>query len=101
MSAFNYVKGSYKTPCCSNEQSGWQSKSAYITMPSNHTYFVSPLMESLYLEDLSEGEMHTSCKICGHFIEYVIKDGKLAEWKDQGPPLKVQPTSPSRSYDRK
>ena len=93
MGAFNRVIGSYKTPCCLHEQSDWQSKRAYITMPSGHNYLVQPLMEDLYIEDLSEGEMHTSCKVCGHFIEYIVEDGELTEWEDQGPPIKHQPAS--------
>ncbi len=44
-------------------------------------------MEKLYIEDLSEGEMHTQCKICHHFIEYSIKDGNLSTWKDEGLPV--------------
>jgi hypothetical protein len=98
MGAFNTVIGSYKTPCCSHEQSDWQSKRSYITTPSGHTYFVGPMMENLYIEDLSEAEMHTQCKVCDHFIEYTIKDGELADWKDRGLPIKRQVTSSSRNY---
>jgi hypothetical protein len=94
MGAFNHVNGSYKTPCCSNEQADWQSKRSYITLPSGHNYFVRPFMETLYIEDLSEGEIHTQCELCRHFIEYTIKDGKLADWKDRGLPIRRQPISP-------
>jgi hypothetical protein len=51
-------------------------------------------MERLYIEDISEAEMHISCNVCNHFIEYTIKNGKLAEWKNRGLPIRRQPVLP-------
>ena len=77
MGAFNTVIGTYKTPCCQSEQSGWQSKKATVKMPSGRIYFVDEVMENLYIDDIYEGEMHTTCRICGRSTDYTIKEGKL------------------------
>jgi len=83
MGVYNYITGFYKTPCCQNSQSGWQSKQAKIKMPSGKVYFIDLLMEELSLKDLYEGEIHMTCKKCDRFIEYNIKNGKLAGYKIQ------------------
>ena len=77
MGVFNIVIGFYKTLCCQNEQSVWQSKKARVKMPSGKIYFIDELMEELYVEDVYQGEMHTACKICGRSADYTIEEGKL------------------------
>jgi hypothetical protein len=82
MGVFNTVIGSYKTTCCKNSQSGWQSKMAKIKSSFGRIYFVEPLMQKVYVKDLYDGAMHTTCEKCNRFIEYNIKNGKLADWTD-------------------
>jgi hypothetical protein len=88
MGAFNHVKGSYTTPCCSNEQSDWQSKRAEVQARSGRVYLVGSLMQELHIEDISHGEMHTLCLLCEHFIACIVKDGEISAWNDQGVPVR-------------
>ena len=83
MGVFNYITGSHKTPCCQNKQSGWQSKAAKIKSKSGKIYYIDCLMQEIDIKDLHEGEIHTTCDKCNRYIQYNIKDGKSADWKDR------------------
>lgn len=88
MGAFNHVKGSYTTPCCSNEQSDWQSKRAEVQSRSGRVYHVVALMQELYIEDIYSGEIHTQCLLCEHFIQCTFEGGEISAWNDQGLPAR-------------
>src|SRR5687768_3536085 len=98
MGAFNTIIGSYKTPCCSHEQSDWQSKRAEVKATSGRIYHLGSLMQTLHIEDIYNGEIHTQCQSCEHFVECIFSDGKFAEWKDRGLPIRREANLCSRSF---